>query len=455
LEEAIVETTNGIVSETLWLPRVTRRETAVVVWFVVILTVVAFPGKFLFYAAPFLAMGMMALPTPLASPWRFFILMVCLGGFGSLSVIFDFIDGSQVSWWGIVFGLYTYSMIVMGLSSSPAARISERTYERIAYICVHFMIIQALLGFMEFLTTHNADYVSGSFGLTDTVGGGHTISQVNFTFNIFMMILFCLPFISRPYVAFGVILGLIVCAIAQSGHQTIFFVATPLILGMSNPKYTKSVMLLALPIIFVVLNVVAFYPETLRVALSWFSKIVVDDHSLKRQIISASFGYLSEPKNFLLGMGLGQFTSRAAQIVAGDSITVPLPDFITGVSGYYEQSIRPLLVDYSHMGEGSAMTKPYFSILSIFTELGPLVGIAIIALVVTEIRNNIPPRRVTDRTAKAAGYYCNFMIVFIMLCSCIEDYLELTQAISIPVLLYLVSRGRLRSATSEVRRVSF
>ena len=47
------------------------------------------------------------------------------------------------------------------------------------------------------------------------------------------------------------------------------------------------------------------------------------------------------------------------------------------------------------------------------------------------------------------SYYCNFFIGFLFLCSFIQDYLELTQAIMIPILLYIVAKARLRALSEE------
>ena len=417
-----VKTASGAVS---LLTPAKHREAGIVAWFVITLLAVAFPGKFLFYAAPMLSLGAMAFSKPLASPTRFLGLWACLGGLGSLSVIFDFIEGRQVSWWGIGFGLYTYSTVILAFSSSPAAGVSERLYARIVYICAYFIILQTFFAVTEFVITGNPDYVSGSLGLTDTVGGGHTISQVNLTFNILMMIVFSLPLVRRRLISIAITLGMIVCAIAQSGHQTIFFIGTALVLSPLGRGNARMLGLLALPIIVIGMIALAFYPKTGEYAIAWFDKTVLNDHSLKRQIVGDAVDYLMDPKNFVVGLGLGQFTSRAAQFAAGDSLTIPLPEFIAGASGYYQQSLRPLLFEHALMGEGSAISKPYFSILSILAELGPIVSLAIITGVVMEMRRNFLLSGVRDKITIGASYYCRFIIVFIALCSTIENYLEL------------------------------
>lgn len=434
------------------MDRSEERESAIVSAFVLLLIVTSFPGKFLFYAAPLLCLRLMTRRVSLVSAQWFFIMMGCMSGLGFVSVLCDFVAGQLVSWWGIVFGAYTYSTMVMLAAASRTTALSSRTYERIAYVCARFMILESLLGFVEFAIKRNGDYVSGSFGITDLLTGKLTISQVNYTFNLFMMIVFCLPLIRRPLIMAGVTLALLACAMAQSGHQTIFFVATAVILGASNIGYLRKFGLLLVPLAFIVLNVIIFYPETGHYASEWFRKVVTDDHSLKRQIISDSLSYLSDPKNFMLGIGLGQFTSRAAQFVAGDSISVPLPGFISGESGYYDHSIRPLLYAYSRMGEGSAMSKPYFSVLSILTEFGPPVAIGIAAWFCMEFRRNSRSLNSSDAIAGSAGYYCNFLLVFLLLCSFIEDYLELTQAILIPAVLYVIAKGRLGRGSQVIAR---
>jgi hypothetical protein len=430
--------------------RTAHNESGLFVCLLLIIVCVAAPGKFLFYAAPFLILGLTALSVPLISASRFLTWVAAFGAFGSISVIIDAIDGQHVSWWGIVFGLYTYSMIIMAFSSAGGPGVSERTYIRLAYACSTFMIFQSLIGFGEFVVTHNGDYVSGTLGLTDSIGGGHTISQVNFTFNIFMMIVFCLPLIRRLYIILGILLGLLVCAVAQSAHQTIFFIVTPMVLGLLNTKYAKYFIFLSIPIFFILIQVFIFYPDTPNNAIGWFNKILLNEHSLKRRIVLDSIDYLGSVKNFIFGLGLGQFTSRAALFIAGDSSSTPLPDFVTDMSKYYRDSLKPLLRDYAHTGEGSAISKPYFTALSILVEFGPLFSLAVLILIIKELRRNSKVPIISDKIVDGASYYCNFFLVFLMMCSLIENYAEFTQAISIPVVLYLVAKARISKARLDI-----
>jgi hypothetical protein len=43
------------------------------------------------------------------------------------------------------------------------------------------------------------------------------------------------------------------------------------------------------------------------------------------------------------------------------------------------------------------------------------------------------------------SFYCNFLITFLICNAFIENYLELVQAISIPVILYIAAQGRIRA----------
>jgi hypothetical protein len=95
------------------------------------------------------------------------------------------------------------------------------------------------------------------------------------------------------------------------------------------------------------------------------------------------------------------------------------------------------------------MAMPYFSVLSVATEFGLVIaGVLLLKIAQTVIENV----RLGAASPAAWRYscYCNFFIGFLFLCSFIQNYLELTQAIMVPVLLYIVSKARLRTLAEEV-----
>src|SRR6185503_17843621 len=92
------------------------------------------------------------------------------------------------------------------------------------------------------------------------------------------------------------------------------------------------------------LLVVEVYPDTLFVAREWYSKVTDSSNSPKRLVYEGAMTILENPKNMLIGTGLGQYTSRAALITSNEYLNIPLPSFLTGKSDYFNDYIDPSLV---------------------------------------------------------------------------------------------------------------
>jgi len=95
------------------------------------------------------------------------------------------------------------------------------------------------------------------------------------------------------------------------------------------------------------------------------------------------------------------------------------------------------------------MAMPYFSALSVITEFGLVIAALFLFKIVQTVIENIR-LGTSSREAWRVSCYCNFFIGFLVLCSFIQNYLELTQAIMIPILLYIVSKARLRALAEGV-----
>jgi hypothetical protein len=92
---------------------------------------------------------------------------------------------------------------------------------------------------------------------------------------------------------------------------------------------------------------------------------------------------------------------------------------------------------------------PYFSALSVITEFGLVIAALFLFKIVQTVIENIR-LGAASQAAWRVSCYCNFFIGFLFLCSFIQNYLELTQAIMIPILLYIVSKARLRALAEAV-----
>ena len=150
---------------------------------------------------------------------------------------------------------------------------------------------------------------------------------------------------------------------------------------------------------------------------------------------------LSSPKNFVLGTGMGQYSSRAALITSNEYLNRKLPAVATGKSDYFSESISPANRQFMVTGEGSAISKPYFSLLSIVVEFGPLLAGGIFIIFMIHLGRNF--RWLLSSTSQIArvGLISCVGLMFTFLCCGIENYLEFPQAIFVPLLLYFIAQA--------------
>jgi len=151
---------------------------------------------------------------------------------------------------------------------------------------------------------------------------------------------------------------------------------------------------------------------------------------------------LARPKNALLGVGMGQYSSRAALITSNEYLGRDLPDMVSAKSGYFSDSMMPALRVFGEIGEGSAISKPYFSVLTILVELGPPLTLACLVGMFFHFRRNFAWMQSKNPHLARIGLVSCVGLLFFLLCCGIENYAEFPQAIFLPFLLYLAAQSR-------------
>lgn len=177
----------------------------------------------------------------------------------------------------------------------------------------------------------------------------------------------------------------------------------------------------------------------------WYEKVTMDEGSPKKMVTLSAVEILSSPKNLLLGVGMGQYSSRAALISSGEYLTFQLPQTLVGRSEYYRTFILPAHYEFLEHGEESAMSKPYYSVLNLVVEFGvPLATLLLLGAVFQFFRNRQLSRS-PDARMRSVGMFANVGLVFFVLCCFIENYAEFPQAIFMPALLYVAAKAARRT----------
>jgi hypothetical protein len=354
---------------------------------------------------------------------------------------------------GMLLALITLLPLTVLLAERFDRDIDEATIKRLARICCWFVILQASVGIWQYAASGNSDAVGGTPGLLDFLGSRITIMQLYFTFLIFGMLLFLFTAPKTPLSYVAIVAGIVVCGLAQSGHQTVFFAVALAVVALA--RFSRPVTALTtLAVAASVFVLAAFlYPSTTANVSNWYYKIVDDPYSPKRIATEGGLAALRDVKNLTVGAGLGQFSSRAALITSNEYLTVKLPPAVSGTSEYFVATIRPAMAVFEVTGEGSAISKPYSSALSMAVECGFLLSATLLVLLVWEIRRNSRMMRSSLRAVSMTGMMANVGLLFFVLCCCIENYAEFPVAIFIPGLLYVAARSHARWALVHIQHV--
>ncbi len=416
--------------------------------FLICLALISIPIKNLAYVVPPLYLFLQLIAAD-RSVGRIVLLMAIFSALSSVSLMIDAFFGQTVNVPGLLLALLTYLPLFIFFGARWDRKIDAQIFHQFIGVTAWFVIVQSLVGALQFAFSRNGDAVSGTFGLLDFYLNTISITQVYFTFTLFGMILFLMLDTKRLLVKIAIVAGLLTCALAQSGHQTIFFVACVAMFSAMQFKRSGTAIRGAALAAFLIAVMFQLYPETWTHTREWYRKVVDNPRSAKRMVLSDSMQFLTHPKVALLGVGMGQYSSRAALITSDEYLNRKLPGLLTAKSDYFSDSMIPAYRQFAEQGEGSAISKPYFSALTILVELGPPLALACLIGVLVHLRRNFLWMQSDVSDVARVGLVSCVGLLFFLLCCGIENYAEFPQAIFVPLLLYLVAQSRAWQLTVE------
>jgi hypothetical protein len=428
-------------------PRGTRR---VVTLLLLVLTITAFPSNYLFYLAPVMMLAWPLVGERMVSHTRLFGVAVALLGLTFLSLTSNLLSGKTNNYAGLLFAGMTWaSTLILVCNRGDRWRVSDGQSRTIVSVLSGFVILQAITVALQATQTRNWDALAGTYGMFD-FRGRITISQVMFTFNLFVINLYLLPYWRRLVVKVAVVAGFVAVAAAQSGHQTAFFILTLFMIygSIGAVRAWPKLLLGALSLAAVVL---VLFPSTPSMAMVWAERLLFQEYP-KALVVLRSLELLGEWHVAALGTGVAQFSSRAALFSSGGYLGVALPQALTGQSSYFVEYMLPLLDLQDRLGEGSAIAKPYFSILTLAVEFGLIVFVAGAIWVLRELVRARKSFRAESREVRGLARFRAGFLLFLVMCGMIENYFEFVQAITLPVLLYLLAEARIQARLDQASR---
>jgi hypothetical protein len=422
-----------------------REERKLLAAFIALIIIVAFPGKALFYLSPAILILISLFAGGFIRFWRLFGVVFGMVALSLVTITFDRVDGRHANMPGLVFGVITYLPIFILWSLSKDFRVSEGFAWRLANTCLVFILIEAATGAVEWVVGgREPDLVNGTLGLFDTATNERTISQVNFCFTLFCMIVYCAIWIRKHRMKLACCVALATALVAETAHQTLFFMGLMPALALTGGRRFRRFAAATGISCMVVAGAFFVDPSLMDHIDKWAYKVLLNPRAPKRLAVTGAVEVM-QGKNLLLGVGLGQYSSRAAILNSGSGTkTVNMPKSLVDTSTYYDRYMTLPVFIFQQTGESSAMAMPYFSVLSVITEFGLVVAALFLFKIVQTVIENIRLGAASPE-AWRVSCYCNFFIGFLLLCSFIQNYLELTQAIMVPIILYIVSKARLRA----------
>jgi hypothetical protein len=413
--------------------------------FVACLIVASLPIKNAAYVTPALYLLILWLHGEFRIVGRVVMLTSAILLISSIAVLWDHLAGRTVNFPGLWFGLITYGPLFVVLCETFDRPIDQREFDRFATVCIWFILIQSSIGLLQFAATRNTDAVCGTFGLFDGFRPSITIAQVYFTFTILGLILFIIPVAGERLPRLAIAMGVLTCVIAQSGHQLIFFIVALVICGLARLSHLGTLVKAVGAAAVMTWLILAISPDTVSLATGWYGKVFDASDSPKRLAYEGAVSILDDPKNLIIGTGLGQYSSRAALISSDEYLNVKLPDFLIGKSDYFDDHIDPAIVLFEKTGEGSAISKPYMTAISLPVEFGLLFTIALLAVIGHCIVWCARVMMANSDQVRWIGFTMIVGILFFVLCCFIENYAEFSQAVFVPFILFVVSGSRAQS----------
>ncbi len=428
--------------------------------FVLALLMVWSPSKALGYLAPWAALGVLFI---ISKNGKLLEKMMLIIGSGFLSFVFYFLLlGQGFVWHSAMLGFLTYSAFWVAWLIPSKALAAPNLFRKIQGIAIWVLLIQALWGLGQaiygFTRTGTFDLATGDIvaGTIRPFGFRSDFSNPIFAVNVAFLLLFLFSrcwYENKGWWIWG--LGLLVLIFASVLHVLLFLgIAILLSFLIYYPSLIKRGrgMVLIGGFVFAATVAYGFLPRNFA-TLRAFILHTIQAQTPRAQILRDVFTVMPREYPWMpfVGLGWGQFTSRAALIGTGLFFGSPadprsIPFLPTGMSKPFQEYLFDLWLsislDISNPNFTSSTYKPYFSWLSVYSEGGGFAFLIATAILFSFIlRLKRLSRRVAQK--RVAVVSLGAMGILLFLLGVQENYWEVPQAIFLGILLIKVLYGYL------------
>jgi hypothetical protein len=357
---------------------------------------------------------------------------------------------------GAILTLITYSSFIFLIVVPGNLYHSQYSYLRYATIIKYLILIQATLGIIQLFCTMALKSFSFDGAMGDKVQG--TISPLSFltdkadfgnmafATNMVFLLLFFAPYVfvynrGKLIMAWGAFS--VLCASVL--HILLAIVGAIFIVGFFFRRFSK----VSYKVIYVLVFVVIGSGLLARLQPANFAQIqnyAIIYAKAKSPKVTSTIDVVTQvpneyPTMLFLGFGPGQYSSRASLIATGKYLGGMdnnknyffLPNDMTEPFKEYLWDDWLESTNQEAYG-GSAMSKPFYSIMSVYTEFGLIALGAILIYIIyrlTELRRVYlkPASSEKDKFSKFLAFSTALSLLFLLFVCFIENYLEISQAI--------------------------
>ena len=225
-----------------------------------------------------------------------------------------------------------------------------------------------------------------------------------------------------------IFISIIICILTNSIALTLLFILSYFVIVFIKSSIKKKIMnlgvLILILIIFMLLTPKWIQRYIIRLTdFEYFSNTVAKFHVYEDTFVNI-------PKNdikfFIVGNGMGGYSSRAALTCTGSYIDSYSTLFKPSITAYTEEYILKRYIKYNiQQGQGT-LYSPFSSILTIQGEYGIVGTILFLTLIYLMI--------------KKSGTYSNIFILFFFFSCFIENYVEFEKVMALVFILYFMNQ---------------
>ena len=378
--------------------------------------------------------------------------------------------GMWLAVWGMLAGLYvvvdhsfepqsfilafiTYSSFVVMFI--PSSFFSPALFARVRKFLVPFVVIESGIGILQALIGHsikgtfdkgNGDVVRGTMALGFAVDPN--IANSMFIISLVFLILALYPLVAARksgYVWLG--MGILTVILASVMHVILLVAAAVVFANFCmNAHRLKTIAAMAGGLALVFGLVLTILPKNMD-DIGYFEEQLMEGATPKAQLFLTSFLILPQevPSMMFVGLGPGQFSSRAAMISTGQYLNAKgggeqlplLKDRIPEYTGRYE---IPLWNETEAVTTNGSTQTCFASWAAVATEFGYVFLVALIGAIVTMVlRITLKVHRASNAVHIAyfrrEGLVLIAAVTFLFTLGFQENYWEMPQAILVGLVL--------------------